>query len=133
MTSLQKQAESKQLRENFVPSFSKSSFDLQVPKLDPSMARRLKEVKGGEASKAKAKEKALVASQYKILDIAKPLLYLWGSATSEATPYAAGNVPLLVSASESANQLWDKLSTASRSREERMCYARRTPVSYEPR
>jgi hypothetical protein len=106
MTSLQKPAESKQLRENFVPSFGKSFFDLQVPKLDPSMARRLKEVKGGEASKAKVKEKALVASQFKILDIAKPLLYLWGSATSEATPDAAGNVPLLVSASESALQLW---------------------------
>ena len=89
-----------------MPSFGKSSFDLQVPKLDPSMARRLKEVRGGEATKAEAKEKSLVALQFKILDIAKPLLYLWGSATSEATPDAAGNVPLLVSASESALQLW---------------------------
>ena len=112
-----------------MPSFGKSSFDLQVPKLDPSMARRLKEVRGGEATKAEAKEKSLVALQFKILDIAKPLLYLWGSATSEATPDAARNVPLLVSTSESALQLWGMPSTASRSREERMCYARRTPVS----
>lgn len=70
MTAAQKPAEAKQLRANFVPSFGKSSFDLQVPKLDPSMARRLKEVRGGEASKAEGKEKALAASQYKILDIA---------------------------------------------------------------
>jgi hypothetical protein len=40
------------------------------------MARRLKEMRGGEASKAEAKEKTLAASQYKILDIAKPPLYL---------------------------------------------------------
>jgi hypothetical protein len=77
MTTLQKPTESKQLRENFVPTFGKSSFDLQVPKLDPSMARRLKEVRGGDASKAEAKEKSLSADQYKILGIAKPLLYVW--------------------------------------------------------
>ncbi len=69
MTSAQKPTEAKQLRENFHPSFEKGSFDLKVPVLDPSMARRLKEVRGGEASKAEAKEKALVASQFKILDI----------------------------------------------------------------
>ena len=63
------------------------------------MARRLKEVRGGEASKAEAKEKALVASQFKILDNAKPLLYLWGSAS-------AASDPLLISAAESALQLW---------------------------
>ncbi|KAI9565167.1 hypothetical protein GHT06_008943 [Daphnia sinensis] len=106
MTSTQKPAEAKQLRENFVPSFGKSSFDLQVPKLAPSMARRLKEVRGGEASKAEAKEKALAASQYKIFDIAKLLLYLWGSAMTEATTNSATSDPLLVSAAESALQLW---------------------------
>jgi hypothetical protein len=76
MTAAQKPAKAKQLRENFVSSFGKNSFDVQVPKLDPSMARRLKEMRGGEASKAEAKEKTLAASQYKILDIAKPPLYL---------------------------------------------------------
>lgn len=70
MTTLQKPTESKQLRENFVPTFGKSSFDLQVPKLNPSMAQRLKEVRGGDATKAEAKEKSLSAAQYKILDIA---------------------------------------------------------------
>ena len=63
------------------------------------MARRLKEVRGGEASKAEANEKALVASQFKILDIVKHLLYLWGSAS-------AASDPLLISAAESALQLW---------------------------
>jgi hypothetical protein len=62
------------------PSFGKSSFDLKVPKLDPSMVERLKNVKGGEKSKGEAKEEALVAS--------------------------AGNDPFLVSASETALQLW---------------------------
>lgn len=99
MTSAQKPTEAKQLRENFHPSFEKRSFDFKVPVLDPSMARRLKEVRGGEASKAEAKEKALVASQFKILDIAKPMLYLWGSAS-------ASNDPVLISAAESALQLW---------------------------
>ena len=95
MTLPQKPSESKQLRESFVPAFEKSSFDLQVPKLDPSMARRLKEVRGEGASKAEAKEKALVVSQFKILDIAKPLLYVWGCAAD-----AAVVDPLLVSAAE---------------------------------
>ena len=105
MTSAQKPADAKQLRENFVPSFGKSSFDLQIPKLDPSMARRLKEMRGGEASKAEAKEKALAASQYKILDIAKSLLYLWGTMT-EATSNSTTTDPLFVKATESALQLW---------------------------
>ena len=99
ITTTQKPTETKHLRENFHPSFEKSTFDLKVPTLDPSMARRLKEVRGGEASKAETKEKALVASQFKILDIAKPLLYLWGSAS-------AASDPLLISAAESALQLW---------------------------
>ena len=54
-----------------------------------------------EASKAEAKEKSLVAAQFKILDIAKPLLYVWGSAAE-----AAVADPLLVVAAESALQLW---------------------------
>lgn len=99
MTSAQKPTEAKQLRENFHPSFEKGSFDLKVPVLDPSMARSLKEVRGGEAGKAEVKEKALVASQFKILDIAKPMLYLWGSAS-------ASNDPVLINAAESALQLW---------------------------
>jgi hypothetical protein len=62
MTTLKKPVESKQLKENFVLTFGKSSFDLQVPKLDPSMARRLKKVRLGDASKAEVKEKSLSAA-----------------------------------------------------------------------
>lgn len=87
------------------------------------MARRLNEVRGGEANKAEAKEKALVVSQYKILDIAKPLLYQWGSAMTEAITNAATTDPLLVSVAESALQVGCHCVatrfTASQFREER--------------
>jgi hypothetical protein len=98
MTSAQKPTEATQLRENFHPSFEEDSFKLKVPVLYPSMAQRLKKVRGGEASKAEDKEKALVASQFKILDIAKPTLYLWSSAS-------ASNDPVLINVAESALQL----------------------------
>lgn len=67
MIFLEKPSESKQLHENFVPAYGKISFDLKVPKWGPSMARRLKKVKGGEASKAEAKKKVLMASQFQFL------------------------------------------------------------------
>lgn len=100
MTTPQKPEESKQLRENFIPTFEKSSFDLQVPKLDPSMARRLKEVREREASKSEVKKKSLSADQYKISEIGKPFLYVLESAV-----VAAVVDPLMVSAAESALQL----------------------------
>lgn len=78
MTSQLKSAESKQIREDFVPSFDSKKFDLQVPqvKLDHTMSRRVKEVKGGEAAKTEVKEKSVVAHQFKLLDVYRPLLYL---------------------------------------------------------
>jgi hypothetical protein len=122
MTTSQKPTETKQLRENFHPSFEKGTFDLKVPTSDPSMARRLKEVRGGEASKAEAKEKALVASQFKILDNAKPLLYLWGSAS-------AASDPLLISAAESALQLWGHAFHSIPTQRRENVRTRRIPVS----
>lgn len=83
-----------------LPTLKKNSFNLQVPMLDQSTARRLRKVRGEEASKVEAREKALMASQFKILDIAKPLLYLWVSTTE------ANADPLLVTAAVSALQLW---------------------------
>ena len=65
MTSQLKSADSKQIGEDFVPSFDSKTFDLQVPKLDHTMSRRVKEVKGGEAAKTEAKEKSLVSHQFK--------------------------------------------------------------------
>ena len=83
MTSQLKSADSKQIGEDFVPSFDSKTFDLQVPKLDHTMSRRVKEVKGGEAAKTEAKEKSLVSHQFKLLDVSRPLLYLWGAITSD--------------------------------------------------
>ena len=45
------------------------------------MSRRVKEVKGGEAAKTEAK--SLLAHQFKLLDVSRPLLYLWGAITSD--------------------------------------------------
>ena len=102
MTSVLKSKEAKLLREDFSPSFEKSSFDLKVPKLDISMQRRLNDLKTPEASKAEAREKILVAQQYKILDVSRPLLFMWGNIASDPN---LANSPLL-SAAVSALQLW---------------------------
>jgi len=79
MTSSLKPAEAKQLRESFIPNFSNSSFELSCPKLDSSMANRFKDpnLKGTDLTKAEANEKGLKAEQYNVLDVARPLLFLW--------------------------------------------------------
>lgn len=56
--------------------FCKRSFELVCPKLDSSIARRLKEVKLAVASSAEANEKMMLALQYKMLDVARPLLFI---------------------------------------------------------
>jgi hypothetical protein len=78
MTSSLKSTEVKQLRESFNPNFINSSFELKCPQLDSSMARRFKDPnsKGPELSKAEANEKSLKAEQYKVLGMARPLLFL---------------------------------------------------------
>ena len=78
-----KPSESKSLRENFVPSFQSESFELVCPKMDSSIARNLKEIKSEDRSKVsevlkvESKEKLLLANQYKILDVSRPLLFMW--------------------------------------------------------
>lgn len=42
------------------------------------MHDQLKELKGTDAARAEAKEKLLVAQQYKLLDVSRPLIFLWG-------------------------------------------------------
>ncbi|KAK4003729.1 hypothetical protein OUZ56_005484 [Daphnia magna] len=78
MTSSLKPTEAKQLRESFSSNFINSSFEWKCPQLDSSMARRFKDpnIKGPELSKAEANEKSLRAEQYKVLDVARPLLFL---------------------------------------------------------
>jgi hypothetical protein len=76
MTSTLNPAEAKQLRESFLPSFTDTDFDLKCPQVDSSLARRFKDLKCPEMTKAEATEKSLKAEQYKVLDVARPLLYL---------------------------------------------------------
>jgi hypothetical protein len=68
--------EARSLRDNFIPSFPDSSFDLVCPQVDSAFSRRFKDIKSSEMSKAEATERCLKAEQYKILDIARPLLFL---------------------------------------------------------
>jgi hypothetical protein len=78
MTSSLKSTEARKLRESFIPSFINSSFELKCPQLDSSMVRRFKDqnLKVPDLTKAEANEKTLKAEQFKVLDVAQPLLFL---------------------------------------------------------
>ncbi|KZR98243.1 Uncharacterized protein APZ42_006432, partial [Daphnia magna] len=102
MSSLLKSTEAKKLRGIFSPTFDSRSFDLQVPKLVHSMSRRLKELKGGEGSKVEMKEKTLVSHQFRLLDVARPLLYLWGQLSCDPDLKDSS----MADAAVSALQLW---------------------------
>lgn len=109
--------EAKVLREKFEPSFSDSSFCLQIPEVDGSIARRLKEFSGQELTKAEIREKALKTEQRQILDIARPLLFLWENITKEENIF---DQPL-VEAIETALRLWGvKFHSATASRRENL-------------
>lgn len=69
-------SEAKLLREAYAPTFDSSSFELTIPKVDGSMARRLKDHWGQELVKVEAREKFLVKEQHQILDIARSLLFI---------------------------------------------------------
>ncbi|KZS01997.1 Uncharacterized protein APZ42_001138 [Daphnia magna] len=75
----------------------------EVPKLDRSMSRRLKELKGGEGSKAEMKEKKLVSHQFRLLDVAMPLLYLWGQLSYDPNLKDSS----MADSAVSALQLWN--------------------------
>jgi Reverse transcriptase (RNA-dependent DNA polymerase) len=70
--------EAKALREVFNPTYE-GSFTLQCPILDESMGRTLKRLKGSSGSVIDFVEKTWLSTHYKILDIARPLIQLWGS------------------------------------------------------
>jgi hypothetical protein len=76
MTTSLSAPEARSLRDSFIPSFPNSSFDLVCPQVDSSFSRRFKDIKTPEMSKAEATERSLKAEQYKILDVARPLLFL---------------------------------------------------------
>ncbi|KAK4027874.1 hypothetical protein OUZ56_017015 [Daphnia magna] len=104
MTSSLKPTEAKQLRESFSPNVINSSFELKCPQLDSSMARRFKDpnIKGPELSKAEANEKSLRAEQYKVLDVARPLLFL-REKMSEKEEFRGS---LMANAVDTALRLW---------------------------
>ncbi|KZS19608.1 Uncharacterized protein APZ42_013881 [Daphnia magna] len=104
MTSSLKPTEAKQLRESFSPNFINSSFELKCPQFDSSMSRRFKDlnIKGPELSKAEANEKSLRAEQYKVLDVARPLLLL-REKMSEKEEFRGS---LMANAVDTALRLW---------------------------
>lgn len=102
MSSSAKRNQIKTLRTLYEPSFEHTSFELQVPKLDSSMARRLKELRGSESQHTEAKEKAFKDLQYKVLDVARPLLFLWSEIASDD---CLKDSPL-ADAAETALRLW---------------------------
>ncbi|KAK4013375.1 hypothetical protein OUZ56_025867 [Daphnia magna] len=72
MTTSLSAPEARNLRGSLIPSFPNSGFDL----VDSSFSRRFKDIKTPEMSKAEATERSLKAEHYKILDVARPLLFL---------------------------------------------------------
>ncbi|KZS04662.1 uncharacterized protein LOC116927497 [Daphnia magna] len=83
-------SKAKKLRERFQPKFS-SSFELLNPEMDDSVYRRLKELKNLVATKEKIdnKESEMRAMQFKILDIVRPMLFIWETAQEETARDAA--------------------------------------------
>ena len=52
-------------------------------KVDWSISRRFDEVQSSDATKARMIEKSLVSTQQRMLNIAKPLTFLWGAISSD--------------------------------------------------
>ncbi|KZR96549.1 Uncharacterized protein APZ42_009052, partial [Daphnia magna] len=104
MTSSLKPSEAKQLRESFMPEFANSFFNRKCPQLDSSMVRRFKDpsLKGSDLTKAEINEKTLRAEQYKVLDVARPLLFL-REKMSEVEDWRSS---LMVNAVDTALRLW---------------------------
>ena len=76
MSSCLQPSEAREIRKCYESKFLKRSFSLNCPKIDHSMTRRMKEKKGPELTKVEQKEKMLTSMQFKLLDIARPLLFI---------------------------------------------------------
>lgn len=94
--------EARILRDSFIPSFSNTRFDLVCPQVDSLFCRRFKDIKTPEMSKAEATERALKAEQYKILDVARPLLFFREKIAASADLKDSS----LAEAAETALRLW---------------------------
>ncbi|KAI9555003.1 hypothetical protein GHT06_020294 [Daphnia sinensis] len=71
-------ARSKELRGIFSPTFDAKSFGLQVPKLDHSMSRRLKELKGGEVIEGGDEGEHIGEPSVQAVGRGQAASYLWG-------------------------------------------------------
>ena len=71
-------SERKKIRSRYSPSFEKKSNKLQISSLDDCLYLRLMLVKGSSASKRSidSNERSLYKLQQKVLEVAKPLLFL---------------------------------------------------------
>lgn len=89
-------AEAKVFKNRFTPIFRKKSVKLQIPELDETMYRRLKSIKNSTASKAliDLQERSLSALQYKIVDIARPLFFLWENKEADSASHEAVSTAL---------------------------------------
>lgn len=68
--------EAKELRERFNINFEDPAFSLNPPALDEWMSRRVKNLPNHKS--VEAQEKLLVSAQFKVMDVASPLLDLLG-------------------------------------------------------
>ena len=85
MSSCLPPSDARMIRKYYEPKFLKRSVSLHCPKIDHSMVRRMKEKKGPELTKVEQKEKALTSMQFKLLDIARPLLFVSESLAADKT------------------------------------------------
>ena len=68
-------------RERYQPVFRKKSVKLVVPEMDGSVHRRLQERKKSVSSKTNIdhQESVLRSLHFKLLDIVRPILFLWST------------------------------------------------------
>ena len=79
------------LRNRFTPKFKGGRFSLGVPELDDSVYSELKIVKRSTATKEKVdkREADWRNVQFKVLDVVRPLLFIWQSTNDQETKKAA--------------------------------------------
>ena len=79
--------ETKSIRDSFKLSFEKDSTSIDPPSIDDWMTCQINEADDEKEMKAlKLEEKALLAAQYKVMDIAPPLIHLLVKFKSESNP-----------------------------------------------
>ena len=83
MTKFLKSSSANKILDNYDVSFDLKKFELSEPKLDRSASRRLRDLKLQDRKKTKEIEKNLKSSQGKVIDIARPLVFMWALISSD--------------------------------------------------